>query len=268
MGLDVDLFERTRSGMIPTAYGQSYLGHARAMLEELKRAGDDLRAIRDNQAGQLSVGVTPVVSSLVPSAICALRHERANVRVLVHNNRLAILMPELLSGQLDMIIGPINPEEIVPPIEAETLFSSTLEFIVARDHPLARMKGIKLEDIMSAPNVILPPTSVFRRRDLDRLFQNAGLGKLIAAVETTSLSMIRALLLEEHWICVLPESSFRADIMANVMVKLDLGDAMAPTRRHTGVIFHKSRPLSVTAREMRRHLRILTSGSGHHNIAS
>src|SRR5262245_25657826 len=68
-GLGLKLFERTARGLVPTAYGECLIRHARVMLGELAQARDELRGLASGSSGSIRIGVLATAAlELVPRA--------------------------------------------------------------------------------------------------------------------------------------------------------------------------------------------------------
>lgn len=100
------LFERP-GGPKPvriTAAGETLLRRAEAVLEELRRAEDDLADLRDGAAGRVSVGTFESVSvNILPEVIRFLRSERPGIEIsLYESNEQLELLGKLEEGELDV----------------------------------------------------------------------------------------------------------------------------------------------------------------------
>ncbi len=146
----VRLFDRLPRGVALTEEGRTLLPHADAILDRLtvaRRAVDDLRTLT---AGRLRVGAFPTaVAALVPRALAAFRTAYPEVALSLVEGLTPTLLDAVAAGEADVAVvssspaGPIDPARFtLHPILDERLLVA-----VARDHPLARRRTVRLADL-------------------------------------------------------------------------------------------------------------------------
>src|SRR5579862_6812802 len=109
--LGLALFERTNRGLEPTAYGEIFARHAKIVLAQLRHAAEELESLRAGYSGKVTVGTLLAASaSILPDAIAMLKKQRPAVAISVVVGTYDILMPSLLVGDLDMVLGRM-PEQ-------------------------------------------------------------------------------------------------------------------------------------------------------------
>jgi DNA-binding transcriptional LysR family regulator len=68
-GLGFKLFDRTPKGVVPNAYGESLIQHARLILGNLTQMRHELHALQSGASGKVHVGALPAMTpSLLPQA--------------------------------------------------------------------------------------------------------------------------------------------------------------------------------------------------------
>src|ERR1700739_1425667 len=109
--LAVRLFERSTRGLEPTPYGEIFARHAKIVLAQLRHAAEKLEGLRAGYSGRVTVGTLLAASaSILPDAIALLKKQRPGVAISVVVGTYDILMPSLLVGDLDMVLGRL-PEQ-------------------------------------------------------------------------------------------------------------------------------------------------------------
>src|ERR1700741_2370190 len=109
--LGVELFTRTNRGLEPTPYGEIFARHAKIVLAQLRHAAEEIENLRAGHSGRVRVGtLLAASSSILPDAITLLKKERPGVAISVVVGTYDILVPSLLVGDLDMVLGRL-PEE-------------------------------------------------------------------------------------------------------------------------------------------------------------
>ena len=141
MGLK--LFERTARGVIPTAYGQCLIGHARAVLSELALARDELQGLASGGSGSIRVGVLATAAlELLPRALAAFKAKLPGVLVLIREGIVETVLPELWQGNLDLIVGRL-PQDGAQGLGQKTLMEEGVSVVTGRHHPLVRRKRLR-----------------------------------------------------------------------------------------------------------------------------
>ena len=104
------IFARTPKGMEPTAIGCALARRAENLLEEIREAAREVDAIRRGLTGTVRVGaVTGGAVAFVVPAIQALKTEAGTADIHVEVAPSGPLIADLLSGQLDFVLGRILP---------------------------------------------------------------------------------------------------------------------------------------------------------------
>src|SRR6184192_1962177 len=109
--LGLPLSERSNRGLEPTPYGEIFARHAKIVLAQLRHAAEELEILRVGYSGKVTVGTLLAASAaILPDAIARLKIERPGVAISVLVGTYDILVPSLLVGDLDMVLGRL-PEE-------------------------------------------------------------------------------------------------------------------------------------------------------------
>src|SRR5262245_23401980 len=166
-GLGLKLFERTARGVYPTAYGECMIRHARAMLSELGQARDELRGLVSGSAGTIRIGVLATAAlELLPRSLALFKRERPSMTVQVREGTVEALLPELLLGNLDLIVGRLPSGRALQGLGEKTLMEEGVSLVAAPDHPLNGRKRLRWSDLAPYPWV-LPPMNTLLREPLE-----------------------------------------------------------------------------------------------------
>tara|TARA_R110000868_G_scaffold11751_4_gene57289 strand:+ start:2741 stop:3676 length:936 start_codon:yes stop_codon:yes gene_type:complete len=238
--LGVVLFDREPRGVRPTPGGESLIAHARTVLAELQRATADLSLIRDTATGNVLIGAAPaVVDDLLPRTLVRFLAAYPDVNVAVTEGTNQTLVPALRTGALDMIVGPLSPDGPDTACTEELLYYNELAIFARAGHPLAKPDTaeatLAIADL-AGQQWILPPRGTAPRSQLENAFRRAGLDPPASAVETSSMSCVRALLLATDRLTVLPAQIVRMEREMGLVSVLPV-KWQAP-----------SRPIGITAR--------------------
>ena len=202
--LGVKLFERSNRGLEPTAYGEIFARHAKIVLAQLRHAAEELESLRAGYSGKVTVGTLLAASaSILPDAIAMLKQQRPAVAISVVVGTYDILMPSLLAGDLDMVLGRLPEEGRSRALVYEEFYAEPICVVARRAHPLARKRRLSLRELANEPWLLpLPETAL--RRQIERAFVEAGAQLPRNVIESVSILTNRALLRKSDLIGVMP----------------------------------------------------------------
>ena len=255
--LGVTLFERTSRGAVPTGYGAVLVGHARDIIARLRRAGRDLADLREGTGGTVAVGALPsAAGGLVPDAIARLLARRPGLRVTVTEGQHERLTLMLRRGDLDLVVGRLPPRRRPADIAETILATDRGRLVVRTGHALAQLAasdaGLSL-GALQRQQWILPPTETTMRRQLDAMFDTAGLAAPVPRVESLSFLSNRALLLAGDYITVWPQQLAMVEARHGQIVALPV--ELPGIERPLGLWWRADAPLSPAAQAMADALR-------------
>src|SRR5215469_15964942 len=202
--LGVKLFERSNRGLEPTAYGEIFARHAKIVLAQLRHAAEELESLRAGYSGKVTVGTLLAASaSILPDAIALLKKQRPAVAISVVVGTYDVLMPSLLVGDLDMVLGRLPEEGRSRALVYEEFYAEPICIVARRGHPLARKRRLRLRELANEPWLLpLPETAL--RRQVERAFVEAGAPVPRNVIESVSILTNRALLRKSDCIGVMP----------------------------------------------------------------
>ena len=202
--LGVKLFERSNRGLEPTAYGEIFARHAKIVLAQLRHAAEELESLRAGYSGKVTVGTLLAASaSILPDAIALLKKQRPGVAISVVVGTYDILMPALLGGDLDMVLGRLPEEGRSRALLYEEFYAEPICIVTRRGHPLSRKRRLSLRDLSNEAWLLpLPETAL--RRQIERAFVEAGAPLPRNVIESVSILTNRALLRKSDSVGVMP----------------------------------------------------------------
>lgn len=221
--LGYELFTRGNKGVQATPYGQVLIRHARAILSMIRHAGDELSDLASGAGGRIIIGTLLASSALVlPKGIRLLRESRPNVVIKVIAGTNDILIPKLLNGDIDIVVGRLPENKYRKGTEQLHLYEEDIVIFTSPSHPLANRDHLTLQDLVEY-EWILPPIETTLRAQLEKLFFDAGLGHPICAIESTSWLTNLHLWCNTHLIGVAPAHAVREILMRGDVIRLPIG---------------------------------------------
>lgn len=202
--LGVALFTRSNRGLEPTSYGEIFARHAKIVLAQLRHAAEELENLRAGYSGKVTVGTLLAASaSILPEAIALLKKERPGVAISVVVGTYDILVPSLLVGDLDMVLGRMPDQGRSRALVYEEFYAEPICLVVRHGHPLARKRRLALRDLVNEPWLLpLPETTL--RRQIERAFLDANAPLPRNIIESVSILTNRVLLRKSECIGVMP----------------------------------------------------------------
>ena len=202
--LGLALFERTNRGLEPTAYGEIFARHAKIVLAQLRHAAEELESLHVGYSGKVTVGTLLAASaSILPDAIALLKKERPEVAISVVVGTYDILVPSLLAGDLDMVLGRLPEQGRSRALVYEEFYAEPVCLVTRRGHPLTSKRRLGLRDLSNEAWLLpLPETSL--RRQIERAFLEANVPLPKNVIESVSILTNRVLLRKSDCIGVMP----------------------------------------------------------------
>lgn len=206
--LDVLLFDRIGKRVVPTEAGLAFLPYATKALYDAEDGKQIIRDLKGIETGVLHIGVTYSMSPLLIAALGRFTKTYPKVKVDISFATSEELLEELEANHLDFVLS-FKPEGASEGFETLPLFSSRLNFIVHRSHPLAGLSSITLKRLSETP-LVLPGQGFATRKKVDELCRTQHL-KLTVGVEMNDVHTIIHTLREGYWATILTQAAVRGE---------------------------------------------------------
>ncbi len=151
--LGVQLFERTRRSVLPTAAGREMAGRARHLLAELDLLSEAASSARQPLTGDLRLGVIPTLAPyLLPRILPGIRERYPELKLYLREEFTNVLLERLDGGELDLLLLALP----VPGDYASlTLFRDPFLLAVPSSHELAARLTVTEADLDSREVLLL-----------------------------------------------------------------------------------------------------------------
>ena len=200
--LGVTLVDRTNGRL--TDEGQAVVERALRVQNELDALASDVASIGEEVTGGVRFGVIGSIARwLVPRLLGAMRDAHPRVRLVIVEATTTSLVPQLLSGRLDLALLnlPVDDDEIV----TETLFEEDLLVVAPEGHPLAERDEVSLVELAEHELLLGPPGTALRN-ELDAEATAAGV-MLRPQAELDGIRLIASLAFEGFGAAILPATA-------------------------------------------------------------
>ncbi len=251
-GLGVALFERHARGMEPTVYGEVMIRYARGVLHDFEHAGGEMAALAAGAAGLVRIGsVMGAMPTLLTHGLGRFKTANPRVRVTVQVDTSDLLMPGLLRGDLDVVLGRLPDQFYDEDLEIELLEGEPMSVVARPGHPLFDLPEVTMGDLVGQTWILHPSGSPMRRR-VEQALQEASLAAPPDILETASILATTSLLEGTDMISVVPldVAQHYANYGMIAIVPVELPISMAKL----GIITRKKKDRSPAVRAFLRTL--------------
>jgi DNA-binding transcriptional LysR family regulator len=152
----VTLFHRHAKGVTLTREGHQFLRHARAIIGAIADMGRGVGAERDQTAGTLRIGVTPVVTGyFLSDMLSRFTRQFPRIEVSLVEDKRAYVEHLLVGGELDLALLIVSNLEQKSAIDHEVLLRSECRAWMAPGHAMSDVDGLSLADLENEALVAL-----------------------------------------------------------------------------------------------------------------
>ncbi len=222
--LGTRLMTRTTRSVTLTDDGAVLLKQARALLAQADALAATFRTHGRKQASTVRVGaIDSAAAGLLPMLLHDFRARRPDVTVQLVEDKTMRLLPQLLSGRLDLaFVRP--PESTNKRLEFLFLFHETAVVAVSDRHPLASKKRVTIADLADQPLIVPERRSRPHSHDLTmKLFAEAGLEARIVQIANEKQTIVN-LVSAELGVAIVPKWTSRMAARGVRYVRLAASD--------------------------------------------
>ena len=252
--LGTKLFERTRSGIVPTPAGEMAIQHARDTLSAFERLLSDVSSASDGVAGHVRlVAIPSMLRRIVPEVICRLTAQYPAVSFSVSEE-----LSQLIQAR-HYDVGVIAIDDHQRGIDVLSEIEVRVGFIMRPDHPMAARPDISFDDCMNCDVVLLGGVSE------DARFVSAAARhgqSFTPRLVASSLEMLRKCVLAGMGITYFSETMFLEELAAGTLVFRSARESRQETAR-VGIVvptgFRLSSASTATIDALREEMHALRS---------
>jgi DNA-binding transcriptional LysR family regulator len=152
--LGVRLFDRTRAGVVPTAFGRVFIERADQVLRSETALRREIELLAGIEEGKLSIGAAPYPTQIsVGPAIGRLIAQHPRLRVLCVTRDPRGIQQDVLLERLDLGIAAIPDAEHDPRLELIPVPPQRMYFACRPGHPLSKLVRPDFGQVMKYPVV-------------------------------------------------------------------------------------------------------------------
>lgn len=202
--LGTPLFDRIGKRVMLTEAGRRFLQYARQTVTSADSGLEILRDLADLKTGDLCIGVTYTLRTVLTPALVAFSEAFPGVYVNIHFATSEELTGKLLAAEIDLALT-FREGEWDDTLESEPLFESSMALIVAEGTD-SRVQ-VTLQEIGELP-LVLPVRGYSTRQFLDRAFAENSIRPNIR-MELNDIPTLLDLIRTGHWRTILSMATIR-----------------------------------------------------------
>lgn len=152
--LGTPLFSRNKRSVSLTQAGEDLVPHARRVLNAAGEAALSVGAVRDGQAGRLSIGaVYSALYAILPAVLSEFRLAHPRIEISVQEMTVSQQLEAIRQGRIDL--GFLRGSAAVEGLRSEVLFSERLVAVMPAGDPLAQQDTVSVADIAARPFIAI-----------------------------------------------------------------------------------------------------------------
>ena len=237
------LVERSVKGVRLTQFGEAFAPRARLLLEDMRRARDEIAQLRDGVSGTVSVAVsTSFALTVLPAAFQAFHAQLPAVEVRFSEAVLPSMLEGLRDGRLDFAVAHVVPGTLDPQFESFELFAVRLAVGVRHRHPLRHARTLAA---LHDAEWVLPGDGDLGRAAVLPLFAPLGLAAPARVIQGQSVTVALALVGHMDLVGLFVEPLAQLAFPRHGIRRLEIDDVL-PTLR-VCVLQRRGRPQTPAA---------------------
>lgn len=219
--LGVQLFDRGPKGMTATAAGTPLIIHMQLVTSEVGSMLRHANEIKNGGRGEVRVGTLLAgTADILPAAVFEVTRQHPGVRIAVSEGTPDRLHEDLMSGQVDLVVGRVSPLASMPGVHVEPLYDDEVHVVCTPSHPRSGHRGNLTELVDDA--WILPPRDTSLRQQVEAAFIRECGRAPDRVIECVAPVPLRALVLRGEHLAVVPSGIFSDDLESDTLVSLQL----------------------------------------------
>ncbi len=230
------LFERLGKSLVLTTEGEKLIAYAEQMLQLQRQMLLEVSAA-EIPSGIIKIGVSESLCyKHFPENLMEYKKKYPGMDIRIQFIDHDTFPGLLKSGALDLVYT-LNPLIENPELKLIHKKKELLAFFARPDHPIAKMKKVKEEDLANVPLLITSHTCSFRRMLLDDFSRHGVTPKI--ELETSSKEILKAFAMNGLGIAFMPAMTAEVEIHEKKLKKIDWAGDDFPI--YSQVFVHKDK---------------------------
>ena len=224
--LGVALFERRARGVLPTTVGRNFIARANSILNEIRRAREEVDQLRGQASGTVRIGLSIAAHlTLLPPTLRPFRAHFPRTQLNIIEGLYPTLLPGLVDGTIDFYIGPDAGQSLAPSLSGEFLFKARRTVLCRAGHPLNG--ATSLAELVDA-DWLTTSITADAEDELGTIFRRYGLPSPKLAVQSRSALTLLTCLSNSDIIAMAPSQWAEFSLVRNALTSIRVKEDLAP----------------------------------------
>ena len=178
--LGAKIFDRQGRQTTLTVFGEEIWRRSQVLLDLAKELKETNRHFKDGLSGQLKVGMGSGPGAMLMTHL--LQYIAVNyphLHLEVARGKTEMLVESLRARHLDALVVDARSIKPAQDLKIEIIYETPGAFMVRKDHPLTKLKKIKIEDLSKYPMASTALSEEVHRIIIDRYGKDANLDELV-----------------------------------------------------------------------------------------
>lgn len=207
--LGVQLFERSRRGVLLTPAGERVVERARDVLRATDELVQTAEGVGRPLEGPLRLGVIPTVAPYVlPHLVPKVRRAHPKLSLILREDQTERLVDQLRAGELDLLLLALPIDG--PDLEERAVFEDPFVLLAPKEHALASGGRAHSDDLAGATVLLLDEGHCLRDQALDVC--NAASARESETVRATSMNTLVQMVANGLGVTLLPASAVPVEV--------------------------------------------------------
>lgn len=216
--LGVQIFERTKTGMITTPVGEMVIRRAKVVQVELQRTLDEVEHFKGREVGKISIGLSTAAHvAILPKILGPFRRRFPKVRLKLTEGLFPNLEADIRDGLIDLYVGPVPKERKSDDLVIEHLFPNRRIIIGRHGHPLAHATTVRqLVDASWVTTPVMPDTE----NEVNAIYSAVGLAPPNIVAEAHSAMSIISAVASSDLLAPMPQQWIDFVSRSNLVIRI------------------------------------------------
>lgn len=223
---DIKLFNRARTGTLPTSEGQIIIDLAKDILERVEVLHENVQKINQDFKGTFKLATLPGYMSLIIEAITELTKSHPSIKSYLFEGNTAQLYEKVLNQEIDIALISYNENEALEKNEFvfEKITPCKVVIAVNKQSPLAEKKQV------TPPDIIDYPIAVHEDKKIFSIFSSyeKEFGRANVILTTNNTDSIKNVLMTNSAITIGLDYTFKNDPFFTYQKDIVLIDLVSP----------------------------------------
>lgn len=258
--LGAPLFVREAKGMRATIYAEALKDFAQATCVGLEQSINEIRALKDGSSGTTVLCGPPLIANyLFPDVVLHVASDFPSLELKIVE-QIDDLFDSLQQGKFDLLTATITSEAIRYGLSCMSLFDEDLVIIAKPGHPVTRFKSPTARQLAKY-KWILSSTGNLHRRKLEQFFEASNVPMPRPLAETSSPSMIKALVLKSDCIALMAKMGAKSELDAGELDSVKLNSPLMS--RSIGLLWRSNHIPSAATERVIDAIKAVCEQRGH-----